>query len=87
MLIGYCRISTGDQNIHLQKDALNKAGCSKIFEDIASGSNDAREGLLQALSFARKDDCIVIWKLDRLGRSLKKLLEIITDLEKRGIGL
>ena len=86
MNIGYCRVSTTDQNLELQQDALSKAGCEKIFEDVASGSKDAREGLQAAVEFAREGDVIVVWKLDRLGRSLKHLIETVTSLKKRGIG-
>ena len=86
MNIGYCRVSTTDQNLELQQDALSKAGCEKIFEDVASGSKDARSGLQAAVEFAREGDVIVVWKLDRLGRSLKHLIETVTGLKKRGIG-
>ena len=68
MLIGYARVSTADQDLALQTDALNKAGCEKLFTDKASGAKVDRPGLAEALRFARAGDCIVVWKLDRLGR-------------------
>ena len=85
MLIGYCRVSTSDQNLSLQKDELTKFGCSKIYEDVASGTKVARVGLEAAIDFAREGDALVIWKLDRLGRSLRDLIEIVNRLEKRGV--
>ncbi len=86
MNIGYCRISTQDQSLALQKDALAAAGCDRTFEDIASGALDERPGLIQALSFVRKGDCLCVWKLDRLGRSLGHLITVVNDLKSRGIG-
>src|ERR1700694_6092644 len=86
MLIGYARVSTQDQNLHLQKDALEKIGCSKIFTDTASGATTERKGLDEALAYVREGDSLVVWKLDRLGRSLKHLIETITNLNKRNIG-
>lgn len=86
MLIGYARISTQDQNIDLQEDALKKSGCEKIFQDTASGSKADRPGLNDALQFARNGDTIVVWKLDRLGRSLRNLIDTITLLHQREIG-
>ena len=86
MKIGYARVSTTDQNLDLQKDALEKAGCEKIFVDQASGAKTARPGLDQALEYVRKGDVLVCWRLDRLGRSLKHLIEVVEDLEKRGVG-
>ena len=86
MKIGYCRISTSDQNLDLQKDALKQVGCERIFEDTASGSNDERSGLREAIEFARPGDTVVVWKLDRLGRSLKHLIETVNSLNDRGIG-
>ncbi len=86
MLIGYARVSTADQTLDLQRDALKTAGCEKIFTDTASGASAERKGLDEALSFARKGDTLVVWRLDRLGRSLKDLIERITDLQKQGIG-
>jgi DNA invertase Pin-like site-specific DNA recombinase len=71
MLIGYARISTTDQSLALQQDALNNAGCEKILHDTASGIADARPGLAEALRYVRSGDTLVVWKLDRLGRSLR----------------
>jgi DNA invertase Pin-like site-specific DNA recombinase len=87
MFIGYCRVSTQDQNLELQLDELKKAGCEKIFQDVASGSKDERNGLLEAMAFAREGDCIVVWKLDRLSRSLRHLIDTVNKLKERGIGL
>src|SRR5512144_256803 len=86
MLIGYARVSTTDQTLDLQKDALEKAGCSKIFTDTASGAKAERIGLEEALNYVRPGDSLVVWKLDRLGRSLPHLIETITGLNNRGIG-
>ena len=86
MNIGYCRISTSEQNLDLQIQALKEAGCEKIFEEVASGAKDDRPKLKEAIDYARKGDVIVIWKLDRLSRSLKHLIETVNDLEKREIG-
>ncbi len=86
MQIGYCRISTQDQSLDLQNDALEKAGCEKVFSDVASGAKSDRAGLHEALSFARKGDILVVWKLDRLGRSLPHLIETVKALESRGVG-
>ncbi len=82
MLVGYARVSTSDQNLDLQIDALDKAGCEKIFKDVASGANSERPGLHEALSFMRAGDTLTVWKLDRLGRSLKHLIEVITQLNE-----
>jgi DNA invertase Pin-like site-specific DNA recombinase len=87
MLIGYARVSTDDQQLHLQKDALNKAGCELIFDDIASGAKDNRNGLSDALSHLRDGDTLVVWRLDRLARSLKNLIDIVSKLANRNIGL
>jgi DNA invertase Pin-like site-specific DNA recombinase len=86
MLIGYARVSTTDQTLDLQKDALKKAGCERIFTDTASGAKQERVGLDEAVSYVRKGDTLVVWRLDRLGRSLPHLIETITGLENRGIG-
>jgi DNA invertase Pin-like site-specific DNA recombinase len=86
MLIGYARVSTHDQTLALQQDALTKAECSKIFTDTASGAKTERIGLEQALTYVRKGDTLVVWRLDRLGRSLPHLISTMTDLENRGIG-
>jgi DNA invertase Pin-like site-specific DNA recombinase len=86
MLIGYARISTGDQTLDLQRDALQKAGCERIFEDTASGAKADRPGLAQALDMLRAGDTLVVWRLDRLGRSLGHLIETLLALDQRGIG-
>ena len=86
MLIGYARVSTTDQTLALQQDALTKAGCNKIFTDTASGALAERKGLADALSYVRPGDTLVVWKLDRLGRSLKDLIARITELQNRQIG-
>src|SRR3989440_6652607 len=86
MLIGYARVSTQDQTLNLQKDALEKIGCSKIFTDTISGAATERKGLDKALAYVRAGDSLVVWKLDRLGRSLKHLIETITELNNRKIG-
>jgi len=86
MKIGYVRVSTHDQNKELQADALKKAGCGKIYSDNVSGVKADRPGLNDALQFLRAGDCLVVWRLDRLGRNLKHLIEIVDDLENRGIG-
>lgn len=86
MLIGYARVSTHDQTLDLQKDALNKIGCDKIFTDVISGAKSERKGLTEALEYVREGDTLVVWRLDRLGRSLKHLIEIITALNEKSIG-
>jgi DNA invertase Pin-like site-specific DNA recombinase len=86
MLIGYARVSTHEQTLNLQRDALEKAGCIKIFTDTASGAKTERVGLDEALNYVRKGDILVVWRLDRLGRSLPHLITTMTDLEERGIG-
>ena len=87
MLIGYARVSTDDQNLSLQKDALLEAGCERIFEDHLSGAKSERPGLSEALEYARTGDTLAVWRLDRLSRSLKDLIEMVTRLESSGIGL
>jgi len=86
MLIGYARVSTSDQTVNLQNDALEKIGCSKIFTDVISGAKAERKGLEEALDYVREGDTLVVWRLDRLGRSLKHLIETITKLNNRKIG-
>jgi DNA invertase Pin-like site-specific DNA recombinase len=86
MLIGYARVSTQDQTADLQNDALTKAGCSKIFTDTISGAKTERKGLDEALTYIRDGDVLVVWKLDRLGRSLQHLIETIKRLQERNIG-
>jgi len=86
MLVGYARVSTSDQTLNLQHDALTKAGCTKIFIDTASGAQAERKGLTDALAYVRSGDTLVVWKLDRPGRSLKDLITRITELNDRKIG-
>jgi DNA invertase Pin-like site-specific DNA recombinase len=86
MLIGYARVSTQDQTLNLQKDALKNIGCTKIFTDTVSGAKAERKGLEEALNYVREGDILVVWRLDRLGRSLKHLIETITELNNRKIG-
>ena len=84
--VGYARVSTADQDVALQLDALAAAGCAKVFEDRASGARADREGLRAALDYAREGDVLATWKFDRLGRSLPHLIETVTALEQRGVG-
>jgi DNA invertase Pin-like site-specific DNA recombinase len=86
MLIGYARVSTHDQTLNLQQDALQMAGCNKIFTDVISGAKADRKGLDEALNYVRTGDTLVVWRLDRLGRSLPHLIITMTDLLERGIG-
>lgn len=87
MMIGYARVSTDDQNVALQRDALNAAGCEKIFEDQGiSGATRSRPGLDAALAALSVGDTLVVWKLDRLGRSMSHLIETITRLGDRNVG-
>ncbi len=86
MFIGYARVSTLDQDPEMQVDALKRAGCDKIFVERASGAKRDRPELKAAIEYARPDDTIVVWKLDRLARSLKQLIETVDGLEKRGVG-
>lgn len=85
MLIGYARVSTTDQNLDLQIDALTKAGCQKLFDDKISGSRAARPGLAKALEMLRDGDTLVVWKLDRLGRSVKNLVDLVGELHRQGV--
>jgi DNA invertase Pin-like site-specific DNA recombinase len=86
MLIGYARVSTLDQTLALQQDALNAANCEHIYTDTVSGSVTDRPGLRLALSHLRSGDTLVVWRLDRLGRSLSHLIETVRQLQERGIG-
>ncbi len=86
MLVGYARVSTVDQNPDLQLDALKAAGCEKVFVEKASGAQRDRPELAAALAYVRPGDGIVVWKLDRLARSMKQLVETVEGLEGRGIG-
>lgn len=85
MLIGYARVSTNEQELSLQIDALQAAGCEKIYSDKASGTKAERPGLTEAISYARAGDTLMVWKLDRLGRSVKDLIAQINALEQGGI--
>ncbi|WP_420011062.1 recombinase family protein [Tateyamaria sp.] len=85
-LIGYARVSTSEQKLEPQVDALKAAGCDNVFEDVISGAKAERPGLNEALAFLRKGDTLVVWKLDRLGRSMKHLVETVTNLGDRGVG-
>ncbi len=87
MKIGYVRVSTKEQSFDLQIDALQQAGCEKFYREIISGARTERPGLDQAVDSLRAGDVLVIWKLDRLGRSLKHLVELVNTLRERGIGL
>lgn len=86
-LLGYARVSTTDQNPQLQLDALERAGCDRIWVDHASGTKSSRPQWDALLEYARDGDTIVVWRLDRAGRSLRNLIELSADLERRGIGL
>jgi len=88
MMLGYARISTQDQNLALQRDALIEAGCERVFEDTASGGVAPRlAARKELLGYARRGDVVVVWRLDRLGRSLRDLVDVVTTLGERGIGL
>jgi DNA invertase Pin-like site-specific DNA recombinase len=85
-LLGYARVSTGEQSAALQQDALERAGCFRVFVDVASGARDDRPQLAAALDQLRPGDTLVVWRLDRLGRSLKHLIETVTTLDERKVG-
>ena len=85
MLIGYARVSTQDQNLDLQIEALTNAGCEKLFHDKTSGSRAERPGLSKVLEALREGDTLVVWKLDRLGRSVKNLVDLVSALQKQEI--
>ena len=87
MKIGYARVSTKDQNFGLQIDALQKAGCEKLYREVVSGARTERPVLDRVVDSLRTGDVLVIWKLDRLGRSLKHLVELVNTLRERGVGL
>ena len=87
MRIGYARVSTDDQTLDLQRDALKRAKCRRTYEEHASGKNTARPELDGCLKALRKGDTLVVWRLDRLGRSLRDLIQLTQDLQLRGIGL
>lgn len=86
MKVGYARVSTDDQTLDLQRDALTAAGCAQHFEDTASGATVERAGLQAALAYVRADDTLVVWRLDRLGRSLRALIELLNGLRERQVG-
>jgi len=86
MLIGYARVSTQDQSLSLQKDALAKAGCERMVEDVGSGKRQDRSGLAELKAMLREGDVVVVWRLDRLGRSLKQLIALIEEFQQMGVG-
>ena len=86
MRIGYARVSSDDQNLDLQRDALQKSGCERVYEEKESGGKVDRPELLRMLEVLRKGDTLVVWRLDRLGRSLKHLIEVVEKLEAMGVG-
>lgn len=86
MLVGYARVSTQDQNLELQNDALSKAGCDRIFTEVIGGARSERTGLQEALKILRSGDTLVVWRLDRLGRSLKHLIDIVNHLREMDVG-
>jgi DNA invertase Pin-like site-specific DNA recombinase len=85
--IGYMRVSTDEQNLDLQRDALTTAGCARIYQDVCSGAVKERVGWRQTMDIAREGDVIVVWKLDRIGRNLKHIVELVESLNQQGIGL
>jgi DNA invertase Pin-like site-specific DNA recombinase len=85
MLIGYARVSTQDQNLGLQRNALTDSGCEKVYEDKISGTRAERPGLSKALEMLREGDILVVWKLDRLGRSVKHLVDLVSALAAKGV--
>lgn len=87
MLVGYARVSTQDQKLELQRDALKEAQCERVFEDKVSGAKADGSSLIEALAFMRPGDTLVIWKLSRLGRSMKQLIETVQAMQDRGIEL
>ncbi len=87
MLIGYARVSTQEQSLYAQEDLLKKAGCERIFSDKISGAYFFRQGLYEMKSLLREGDIILVWRLDRLGRSMKELILLVNELEKRKVGL
>jgi DNA invertase Pin-like site-specific DNA recombinase len=87
VLIGYMRVSTGEQSLDLQRDALARTGCERIYDDVCSSRATDRPGLSKALDAAREGDALVVWKLDRIGRSLPHVVGLVGDLQKRGVGL
>lgn len=86
MLVGYVRVSTADQHLSMQEDALRQVGCEMIYRDIASGAKTDRPGLEEAMRHLRSGDTLVVWKLDRLGRSIQHLIHTIKELSERNVG-
>jgi DNA invertase Pin-like site-specific DNA recombinase len=86
MRVGYARVSTDKQSLDLQKDALAAAGCEQIYEDVISGGKDVRPGLTKCIEYLREGDTLVVYKLDRLGRSIRHLVVTIDELQQRGVG-
>lgn len=86
MKVGYARVSTPDQNLAIQLEALQQSGCTKIFQEIANGTRADRQGLTAALDYVRPGDTLVVWRLDRLGRSLGQLIVLMNTLHQRQIG-
>lgn len=87
MNIGYARVSTKEQNLELQKDALEKAGCKEIYEEKVSGAGKTRPVLLKLVEQLRKGDVLIVWKLDRLGRSLRDLIQLVNKIQSKGVEL
>src|ERR1700680_3981082 len=87
MKIGYARVSTDDQETHLQIDALKQAKCGRVYQEKASGAKADRPELMRLLDNARKGDVVIVWKMDRLGRSLMHLIETVNMLHERGVQL
>lgn len=85
MRVGYARISTDDQTLNLQLDSMERAGCERVFRDVMSGAKADRPGLREALEYVRSGDTLVVWRLDRLGRSLSSLIELMNNLRERGV--
>lgn len=85
MLVGYARVSTDDQNLDLQLDALKAAGCEQLFSDKVTGAAKTKEGLVEAIKYLREGDMLVVWKLDRLGRTVKGLVELVEGFQARGV--
>ena len=86
MLVGYARVSTAEQSLALQQDALDKAGCGRTFSDVVSGAVEERAGLAAALDYVRAGDTLVVWRLDRLGRTLRNLIALVNGLDVQGVG-
>jgi len=85
-LVGYSRVSTGDQTVARQEDALRVAGCTHLYRDTISGAKTERPGLNEALAYLREGDTLIVWKLDRLGRSMAHLIETVRALDVKGVG-